>query len=80
MYMANQLADFQNRMSLFLAKMIEDGAYEAHYLKEKDLPNENGVVIVSNQLLKVFSEFVISKELCNKLLYLGIEDIEEIKE
>lgn len=23
MYMANQLADFQNRMSLFLAKMIE---------------------------------------------------------
>ena len=37
MYMANQLADFQNRMSLFLAKMIEDGAYEAHYLKDNKL-------------------------------------------
>ena len=37
MYMANQIADFQNRMSLFLAKMIEDGSYAAHSLKDNKL-------------------------------------------
>lgn len=46
---------------------------EVYYLEEKDLPSENGEVILTNQLLKHFSEFVISKELCNKLIYFGID-------
>lgn len=50
---------------------------EIYYLKEKDLPNNDGVVIVSNQLLKVFSGFIISKELCDKLIYFGIKDTEK---
>jgi len=37
MYFMNQMADFQNRMSLFLARMIKDGSYDAHFLKDGKL-------------------------------------------
>lgn len=32
MYMCNTIPDYYNRLSLFLAKMIHDGSYEAHTL------------------------------------------------
>lgn len=38
MYMTSTLPDYYNRLSLFLAKMIHDGSYEAHSL------NENGFI------------------------------------
>lgn len=37
MYASNTLPDFYNRLSLFLAKMIADGSYEAHKLVDGKL-------------------------------------------
>lgn len=34
MYMSNTLPDYYNRLSLFLAKMINDGSYDAHIMQE----------------------------------------------
>lgn len=35
MYATSTIADYQNRLVLFVAKMIHDGSYEAHVLDEK---------------------------------------------
>lgn len=35
MYIANSAPDYFNRMTLFIAKMMEDGCFEAHTLDEK---------------------------------------------
>jgi len=35
MYIANSAPDYFNRLCLFIAKMIEDGCWEAHSLDEK---------------------------------------------
>lgn len=39
MYSMNTIPDYYNRLSLFLAKMMHDGSYEAHSI------NENGLLI-----------------------------------
>lgn len=35
MFAMNTIPDYYNRLSLFLAKMIHDGSYDAHYMDEK---------------------------------------------
>ena len=37
MYASNTIPDYYNRLSLFLAKMIHDGSYEAHSLDDKKM-------------------------------------------
>lgn len=37
MYASNTIPDYYNRLSLFLAKMIYDGSYEAHSLDDKKM-------------------------------------------
>lgn len=34
MYAANTIPDYYNRLALFLAKMIHDGCYDAHYMED----------------------------------------------
>lgn len=37
MYSMNTIPDYYNRLSLFMAKMIEEGSYDAHYMVDGDL-------------------------------------------
>ena len=37
MYASNTIPDYYNRLSLFIAKMIHDGSYDAHYLDDKKM-------------------------------------------
>jgi hypothetical protein len=37
MFMFQTCPDFFNRMSLFVAKMIEDGCFDAHYLDQNGM-------------------------------------------
>ncbi len=61
----------------FLLETKELEVDEIYYLSIKDLPKaENGEVSLSNNLIKIFSEFVISKEDADKLLYPCLNDKE----
>lgn len=51
MYAANTIPDYYNRLSLFLAKMIHDGSYEAHSI-------ENGEFTYNANLDKRFSYYL----------------------
>lgn len=55
MYAANTIPDYYNRLSLFLAKMIHDGSYEAH-------TNEGGVFKYDPTKDKRFSYYLENRE------------------
>lgn len=52
MYIANSAPDYANRLTLFVAKMIEDGCFEAHSL------NKDGELVYDFKKDKRFSELV----------------------
>jgi len=52
MYIANSAPDYFNRLTLFVAKMMEDGCFEAHSL------DENGMLKYDFKKDKRFSELV----------------------
>lgn len=52
MYIANSAPDYFNRMTLFVAKMMEDGCFEAHHL------NKDGELIYDFKKDARFSELV----------------------
>jgi hypothetical protein len=56
MYASNTLPDYYNRVSLFLAKMIHDGSYEAHSI------DKNGVLKYDPTKDKRFSYYFENRE------------------
>lgn len=79
-YTKKDKEELEDALEKFYKETKQIDVDEVYYLQEKDLPSENGEVVLTNQLIKVFSEFVISKELCNKLIYFGVEKKVEAKE
>lgn len=55
MYASNTIPDYQNRLVLFLAKMIHDGSYEAH-------TNEGGVLRYDPRKDKRFSYYLENRD------------------
>lgn len=56
MYASNTIPDYYNRLSLFLAKMIHDGSYEAHSL------SEDGRFTYDPKKDKRFSDYLATRE------------------
>jgi hypothetical protein len=52
MFIFNAAPDFFNRMTLFIAKMLQDGSFDAHYV------DENGILKYDIKKDKRFSKLV----------------------
>ena len=56
MYSCNTFPDYYNRLSLFIAKMIHDGSYDAHSL------DEFGEIVYDAKKDKRFSHYLENRE------------------
>lgn len=78
-YTKEEREKYEDELEKLLNEVKELEVDPIYYLEEKDLPHEKDVCVMTNGLVKVFKNFVISEEVANKLLYPGIELNKESK-